>query len=63
MGFEDSLEDDDYGLIIGKDGTVKGIWIPSTVDDDDEIPEPIVSLVKTALGIDISDPDIYPTIH
>lgn len=63
MGFEDSLEEDDYGLIIGKDGTIKGIWIPSTMEDEDEIPDPVVKLIKAALGIDLTDPDSYPTIH
>lgn len=62
VGFEDSLEDDDYGLIIGRDGTVKGIWIPSHVEDT-EIPSSVVKLIKASLGIDISDPKSYPTIH
>ena len=26
--FEESLEDDDWGIIIGKDGTLKGMFIP-----------------------------------
>lgn len=63
MGFEDSLEEDDYGLIIGKDGTVKGLWIPTSMENEDEIPDPVVKLIKSALGIDLSDPDSYPTIH
>ena len=63
MGFEEVLEEDDYGIIVGKDGSLKGIWIPSSIDDEDYIPDPVVQLIKISLGIDISDPDSYPTIH
>lgn len=61
--FENSLEDDDYGVIIGRNGVLKGIWIPSIVEDNEEIPQAIVLLVKTALGIDLNDRSNYPTIH
>ena len=27
MGFSETLEEDDYGLIIGKDGNIKGIYL------------------------------------
>ena len=35
LGIEDTLEEDDYAIIMGKDGTLKGIWIPSGSEDDD----------------------------
>lgn len=57
------LEDDDYAVIIGSDGTLKGIYVPDIIDEDDYIPDPVVQLINTALGFDISDPDNYPTIH
>ena len=57
------LEDDDYAVIIGSDGSLKGIYVPDDIGDDDYIPDPVVKLINTALGFDISDPDNYPTIH
>jgi len=49
--FEESLEDDDWGIIIGKDGTLKGMFIPEG-EDEDEVPEVIVKLCKEYWGID-----------
>ena len=57
------LEDDDFAVIIGSDGTLKGIYVPENYDDDDYIPDPVVQLINTALGFDISDESNYPTIH
>ena len=51
MEFIESLEDTDYGLIVGNDGTLKGIWIPTTQEDVD-IPDEIVSLCIKTFGID-----------
>ena len=28
LGLEDTLDKDDYGFILDKDGNLKGIWIP-----------------------------------
>ena len=41
--FEESLEDDDWGLIIGKDGTLKGMFIPEG-DSEAEVPEAIIQI-------------------
>ena len=49
--FEKSLEADDWGLIIGKDGTLKGMFIPEG-DDEAEVPEVIVKLCKEHFGVD-----------
>lgn len=57
--FEDSLEDDDWGLIIGKDGTLKGMFIPEG-SDDDEVPEAIIEICVKYFGI---DPTEEVTLH
>ena len=63
MGFEDTLEDDDYGLIIGKDGMIKGIWVPRNLEDEAEIPASIANLCETNFGVDPNDESCYNTIH
>ena len=41
--FEESLEDTDWGLIIGKDGTLKGMFIPEG-EDEAEPPQAIIDI-------------------
>ena len=62
MGFEDSLEDDDYGFILDKDGKLKGIWIPQH-HEDEEVPEAIVKLVKEYWGVDPNEEENYGYVH
>lgn len=56
IGFIDLLEDDDYGIIIGSDGEIKGLWVPKDYDYDD-IPEPIVDFCVKHFGINPNEPD------
>lgn len=49
--FSSTLEEDDYGLIVGSDGSLKGIWVPEGREDA-EVPESIVELCKDYFGID-----------
>ena len=63
MGFSETLEEDDYGIIVGKDGTVKGVWVPQHLEDEDKIPEPIANLFENNFGIDPNDPSNYYTLH
>jgi hypothetical protein len=60
--FEESLEDDDWGLIVSNTGELKGLFIPDGKDDDD-VPEAIVKLCATYFGV--SEEEFYegPTIH
>lgn len=51
LEFRESLENTDYGLIVGTDGNLKGIWVPNTVEDD-TIPDSIVDLCISKFGID-----------
>ena len=52
LEFRQSLSDTDYGLIIGADGNLKGIWVPNSVADDADIPEAIVHLCVSKFGVD-----------
>ena len=45
------MEDDDWGIIIGKGGELKGMFIPEG-DDEAEVPEIIIKLCKEYWGID-----------
>ncbi len=62
---EKHLEEDDYGLIVSKDGELKGIWIPDTAEDKDNFPQQIAQLCVTHFGIDPNSDDEYAgaTIH
>jgi hypothetical protein len=51
LEFKKALDTTDYGLIVGCDGMLKGIWVPETMNGLD-IPEGIVNLCVTRFGID-----------
>jgi len=60
--FEESLEDDDWGLIVSNTGELKGLFIPDGKDEDD-VPEAIVKLCAAYFGV--SEEEFYEgaTIH
>ena len=61
--FEDALEDTDFGLIVcGKTGDLKGLWIPSEMDEE-PVPENIIRLCVEYFGIDPSEFDDDTTVH
>ena len=62
MGFEDSLEEDDFGFILDSEGRLKGVWIPAHLDDE-PVPDAVVEIIKTFFDIDVNDEDNYGTIH
>jgi len=62
LGFESTLDEDDYGFILDKDGKLKGIWVPQA-HEDENVPEAIVQLLKDHWGIDPNDESNYGTIH
>jgi hypothetical protein len=49
--FEESLDNDDWGLIIDKNGQLKGLFIPDGSTEDD-VPESIIQLCCSQFGID-----------
>ena len=63
ISFSESLEDDDYGIILSKNGKLKGIWVPETIGDDEEISDAIAFLIKTVFGIDPNDKAEQITMH
>ena len=49
--FEEALQDDDWGLIIDRNGKLKGLFIPDGADEDD-VPDPIIQICVQQFGID-----------
>lgn len=49
--FEESLGESDWGLIIDKNGQLKGLFIPDGSTEDD-VPENIIQLCCSQFGID-----------
>ena len=62
LGFEDTLDDDDYGFILDKTGNLKGIWVPQGAEDED-VPDAIVQLLKEKWGGDVNDDSNYGYLH
>lgn len=60
--FEESLDNDDFGFILDKEGRLKGMWIPEG-HDDDPIPAAVVEVIRTLFDIDVNDEDNYGTVH
>ena len=60
--FNESLADDDYGLVIDKDGHVKGIWIPEKLINVEEVPEKIAKICLEYFGLDPNNDSSY-TLH
>jgi hypothetical protein len=56
VSFEDALGNDDFGLIIDKDGNLKGLFVPDNVDDElDFVPDSIVQILEKVYGMDMGD--------
>lgn len=63
IGFEQSLEDDDYGIIVSSTGRVRGIWIPNSLEDE-PVPQAIAELCVANFGIDPNtDENLSQTVH
>jgi len=62
LGFESTLDEDDYGFILDSEGNLKGIWVPQAHEDED-VPEAIVELLKEKWGIDPNDDANYGYLH
>jgi len=67
---EDQLGDTDWALIIGREGNLKGIFIPRGADEE-AVPESIIAIMAKYFGVDFEEemnveywPEIYSeTIH
>lgn len=58
--FNQVIEDTDYGIIVNKEGMIKGIWIPEDLERD-EIPATISRLCIEYFGVDPNDESNYQT--
>ena len=63
VGFSETLDDDDYGLIVGIDGELKGIWVPVHFDSRTTVPDEIARLCKTYFGLDPNDETCYSNLN
>jgi hypothetical protein len=62
LGFESALEEDDYGFILDAEGNLKGIWVPQGAEND-QVPQPIVDIIKQKWNIDVNDDSNYGYLH
>ena len=66
LSLYDQMDNDDWALIIGNDGKLKGMFIPEGKDED-EVPESIVYIMENYFGLDFSEDEEKssdnPTIH
>lgn len=61
LDFETAMGEDDFGLIIGKNGELKGLFVPDNLDEKlDFVPETIVAILEDVYGLDMGD---EATIH
>ena len=58
--FEEALADDDFGLIIDKDGNLKGLFMPEDKQENEFVPDTIVTILESVYGLDLGD---EVTIH
>ena len=63
VNFDEALDEDDWGLIIGSNGALKGLFIPKGKEQD-LVPESIVDICEQYFGVDLNaDNDINTTLH
>lgn len=63
MGFEHSLNEDDYGIIVSPEGKLKGVWVPVS-SEHHPVPQVVANLCVVNFGIDPnSDTEISQTVH
>lgn len=50
----EQMDQDDWALIIGKDGNLKGMFIPEG-SDEDEVPDSIVYIMENYFGMNFDE--------
>ena len=58
VAIEDVLDTDDWGLIINKNGDLKGLYVPKG-QEDDEVPQAIMTLCEKYFGVDWEEEDVF----
>ena len=54
LSLYDQMDEEDWALIIGSDGSLKGMFIPDGKDEE-EVPHSIIHIMENYFGIDFSD--------
>jgi hypothetical protein len=54
LSLYDQMDEDDWALIIGSDGNLKGMFIPEGKDEN-EIPKSIAYIMEKYFGIGVDD--------
>lgn len=62
LEFREALDETDYGLIIGANGELKGIWVPNG-SHDRAIPQGIVNMCQQQFGIDPNNESHYSVLQ
>lgn len=63
MEFHETVEDDDYALIISEEGKLKGLWVPLNRRGK-QLPYSVVKICMNFYGVDPSNEFLHPpTIH
>lgn len=60
--FESQLDEGDWGLIIGPEGELKGLFMPEG-SDEDLVPDSIVEICEKYFGVDLSEDATPTTLH
>ena len=62
IDFKDAMSDDDYGIIISRDGALKGLYVPKIIESDEEVPPSIIAIITDVFGLELDDDEVK-TIH
>lgn len=54
LTLEEQIGEDDWAIIIGNDGNLKGIFIPQGMDEE-LVPESIVQIMAQYFGVDFEE--------
>lgn len=54
LTLEEQIGDDDWAIIIGNNGNLKGIFIPQGMDEE-LVPESIVQIMAQYFGVDFEE--------
>ena len=58
----DQMKDDDWAIIIGKDGELRGVFMPDG-QDEDMVPDPIIGIMEDYYGIDFFEEGDYEYVE
>ena len=62
LEFESTLDEDDFGIIVGSDGILKGIWVPEHLENE-QIPPGVARFMLDTFGVDPNEESAYNIIH